>query len=264
VTSGGPGREQLPVLCRACGAPAEVGPTFLVRCGFCGMHDELPKDELDRALELKRRLSDAARYVAQVEGMERALATMFEEKGAFLRATGAYLVVLALVCVWAGVAAWPILTTSPGQFRAGLLLYAAMGPAMVGGFVLAIGFALLVGRMGYRRRVRPLLYARPPRAPGAPSRCRGCGADLPTSRSPIMPCRYCQTQNLVTEDILRDRARLLESENSFYRARAGGATAATSRIGTHMTRTLIVAIVVVYGGMFGIAALASALIDAAT
>jgi hypothetical protein len=139
-----------------------------------------------------------------------------------------------------------------------------MGPLFVGGLVLAFGIALTVGRFSYRRRVRPLLLSRPPLAPGAPARCRACGGDLPPGRSSILSCRYCNTQNIVTEEILRDRARLLESETAFFRARASGATAATSRIGTNMTRTLVVVIVLSYLAMFGVAALASALLDAAT
>ena len=259
-----PAQDQLPVLCRSCGGPSGVGPDLVLRCPFCGAVDQLPGDALTRALELKRRLADASRNVAQVEGLERALGSIFEQRGAFLRATGTYLFLFVLVTVWSALSAYPYIVDAPGDFQLGILLYGMMGPFFVGGLVVAMAFSLFVGRMSYRRKIRPLLFARPPRMPGAPARCRACGGDLPPAQGPLMSCRFCTTQNLVTPEIERDRTRLLENEVAFHRSRAANVQANTAKISTHMTRTLIVSIVVVYLSLFGLAALASLALEAAT
>ncbi len=258
-----PAQEQLPILCRACGGPSGVGPDLVLRCPYCGAVDRLPADALTRALELKRRLGDAARSVAQVEGLERALSSIFEQRGAFLRATGTYLFFFMLVTAWAALSAYRVVVDAPGELQLAILLNAAMGPCFVGGLVVAMAFSLFVGRVSYRRKIRPLLFARPSRIPGAPARCRACGGDLPHAEGPLMSCRFCATQNLVTPEIERDRARMLDNEVAFHRSRTAQVQASTGRIGTHMTRALIVSVVLVYLSMFGIAALASLALQAA-
>jgi hypothetical protein len=91
--------------------------------------------------------------------------------------------------------------------------------ATVGGMVLA--YTLVARR--YMRRIRPRILARAPREPGAPVRCRVCGGDLPPGHGAWIECRYCHAMNLVTPEIARDRARLLEAETREYELRARGA-----------------------------------------
>ena len=57
-----------------------------IHCGYCGADDQLPADELGRALELKRRVQKTAHAVAQLSGVQAALAFIFEDRGAFAMA----------------------------------------------------------------------------------------------------------------------------------------------------------------------------------
>ena len=59
---------------------------------------------------------------------------------------------------------------------------------------------------------------------------------------------------------LSPRRESLAAEEAACRARASGALAATGRAGTHMSRTLVAAFVVIYAGVIGLAAVASRLI----
>jgi DNA-directed RNA polymerase subunit RPC12/RpoP len=249
--------EQLPALCRNCGAPARVEPSGAIGCPYCGMRDVLPPDPFTRMMELKRRLHAASRAAGQLEGLERSLAYIFEDRGAFLRATSAYLVVFVVVCLLTAFQSYGVLASAPDDLEIGLVLYAMLGPALAGGFVFAFGFALLVGRFRYRRAVRPHLFARPPLQPGAPARCRACGAELPAAREAVVTCRFCSTQNLVTGDVLRQVAGGADAEAAFYRARAMRAQAGTAKLGAGMTRIAFVTLIAVYLAIFGLAALAS-------
>ena len=131
---------------------------------------------------------------------------------------------------------------------------------LVGGIGLAICLALFVGRAHYRRHIRQHLFARPPRQPGHPTRCRACDGDLPDTRDPFVACAYCNTQNLVTPEIQRDRERLLAEELAFYRHRAQGTVAATTRGASRMSRTFAICVVAAYGAMIALAYLGEALL----
>jgi len=252
---------QIPILCGHCGGAAEPEDDGGgIVCPYCGTRDRLPPDELGRALELKRRVTMAARSAVQLAGLEGALGRIFEQRGAFVRVAGPWLVLFPLITAYMVAGSWSTIERAPANLRLPLALYAAMGPMWIAGIALAFGVALFIGRIGYRRGVRPLLYARPPRQPGLPTRCRGCAADLPDGRGPFITCSYCSTQSLVTPEIQRDRERLLAAEEAACRARASGALAATGRAGTHMSRTLVAAFVVIYAGVIGLAAVASRLI----
>jgi len=247
-----------PVLCAKCGAPADVRADLTVHCAYCGADDRLPADDLSRALELKRRLTHATRAVAQLDGMSAALARVFEQRGAFLRATGTWLFVFLLVVGYAIVGSWSGIERAPAKLQATLVVEALLGPMWIGGVTLGIAVALFVGRVGYRRTVRPLLVARPPRAPGAPMRCRACGGDLPDGAGPFVPCGYCRTQNLIATS-----ARALASDQEAAHARAVGsaAIAGTTKLAARMKWTMIASIVVVYAAVIGAAYVASAMIS---
>lgn len=252
--------EQIPILCGTCGAPVAHRADLSLRCPYCGTEDRLPADELGRALELKRRVALAAKSVVQFDRTQAALAHIFEERRAFLRVQGSWLVVLGFVLAYTVAGSWSVIASAPPAFRAGLALQAATGPMFVGGIALSFAVALFVGRVGYRRRVRPLLLARPARTAGGPMRCRSCGGDLPDQRGPLIRCSYCSTQSLVTPEVQLASERLLSAEEEAYRSRASGAVAATTRGSVHMTRTLVISVVVVYLLQLALAFAASALL----
>jgi hypothetical protein len=167
------------------------------------------------------------------------------------------------VCLLTALQSVRVFAGAPADLELGFVLYALLGPAVAGGFVVAIGFALLVGRFRYRRAVRPHLFARPPAHPGMPARCRACGADLPAVRAAVATCRFCSTQNLVTGNVMQSVAGAAEADAAFFRARAMRAQVGTAKIGAGMTRMALITLLVVYLGIFGLAALASVAISAA-
>jgi len=228
------------------------------RCPYCGTADKLPENELDRALELKGRVASAKRSAVQLERTQAALAHIFEDRWAFVRVQGTWLVLLVIVIAYALFGSWEHIANAPEEFRLGLILNALSGPMFIGGIAIAFAIALLIGRAGYRRQVRPGLRARPPRQEGEPARCRTCGALLPDERGPLIRCSYCDTHNLVTADLQKNRASLLREEESAYRKKASGAVASTARSSIHMTRIIVISVVVVYLLQFGLLYLASA------
>jgi len=250
-------QAQLPLLCKTCGGPVESGEGLSLHCPYCGVDDRLPDDELDRVLELKRRVAAATRSAVQLDHAAALLADIFEKKRAFLRVQGSWLAILGFVSVYAIAGSWSAIAKAPPGYRLGLALHAAMGPMFVGGIAISFVFALFLGRISYRRHVRPLLLARPPRHPGEPARCRSCGAPLPDQPGPFMRCTYCAMQSLVTPEIQRNREALLAEEERAYRERARGVVTATSHRSVHMTRTLVICIVLVYSLQFVLAYLAS-------
>jgi hypothetical protein len=245
--------EGAPILCRRCGGASEMAPDASLRCRFCGNVDRLPPDELGRALEIRGRLVLAAARVAQVTGTERALAGIFEGSGAFFTLMGPWPILALLVTANA---AWGIhqsLSTLPAivpdETRVDLVVAGLYGPIFVIGLALSFPIALLVGRRTYRRGVRSKLMARPPLAPGAPMRCRACGAGLPSARDAFVTCRYCRTQNLLAPEIARDLQRRLDDEIVEYKNRANGVWTATAASSSHMTRTLFASFALVYVGV---------------
>ena len=261
-------QEGVPILCNRCGAPADPRPDLVIYCRYCGAADRLPPDELGRALDIKQRLARAAGSVAQLEGAQAALASIYEQRGAFLRVMGPWPILAAIVIGYAIVNTVTTLDalprSVPDSVRLQLILGAAYGPLFLLGIAVSFPIALLVGRMSYRRSVRPQLLARPPLAPGAAMRCRGCGAPLSPTREPFARCRHCQTPNLVSEEVARDQARRLAEEEAGYRARAQGAVASAASASVHMGRVLVVCLVLVYAGVIGFGFLGEALVRALT
>ena len=238
---------QIPILCVRCGGRADPDDDGGVHCPFCGTSDRLPADELGRALELERRVAAAARATAQLDGLQAALARIFEDSRAFWRVQSTWLAALAFV------AAFTIHGVATAHDRVPIA-QALAGPAWIGGISVSFAVALAAGRAHYRRRVRAVLHARTPRGPGKPAGCRACGADLPDGPGPFLRCAFCSTHNLVTRDIAADRARILRDHEVASRERAHRVVGEVSAI--RMTRVVVIAIAVVYAAQIGLVYLA--------
>ncbi|MDB4944112.1 MAG: hypothetical protein JWP97_3646 [Labilithrix sp.] len=255
-----------PVLCKRCGAPTEVQRDLTVQCRFCGTPDRLPQDELGRVLEIKGRLAMAAGRAMQLASSEAALASIFERKGAFWSVMGPFPVFAIGVVCYALYGAYATLSSLPdavpNEVRIDLVVAAAYGPLFILGITISLPLALLVGRMSYRKNVRPQLAARSPRFAGAPMRCRACGGDLPQARDAVVSCTFCRTQNIVSADLARDAAKRLDEELAAYRAQASGIVTGTSRAATHMTRTFVVCFALTYVAIFALGAAARAVLGA--
>lgn len=255
-----------PILCSRCGGMGDMMPDASLRCRFCGNVDRLPPDELGRALEIRGRLVIAASRALQVTGTEKALAGVFEGKGAFFTLMGPWPILALLVtanAIWSAHASLSTLPAIvPDSTRVELVVAAMYGPIFVIGLALSFPFALLVGRRTYRKGVREKLMARPPTVPGAPMRCRACGAGLPAANDAFVSCRYCRTQNLLAPEIASDVKRRLDQEIVEYKNRASGVYAATGAASTHMTRTLVASFVVVYVGVLAFGMVGRVLVGA--
>lgn len=215
--------EGIPLLCRRCGGPVEAEADGAeLRCPYCGERDRLPDDLQARASELRRRLDQVRAAAVQLEGFGQTLVTFYE---------GPQWV--TIVGMNAALAAW-LLFQALGRASRGLDLVTLVAA----GFVVGVVSALLSNRWSYRRTIRPLLFARPPRVEGQPARCRGCGADLPRTSVPIIPCSYCDTRNLLSEDLQRERERLLAEESAFYQERARGLRGRAIDVSGHFRRVL--------------------------
>jgi len=236
------GAPQIPILCVRCGGPVEPREDLSFVCPFCGTADRLPASELDRALALKARIGAAARRRAQLTSTEVGLARIFESRAALLRVAAPWWIgALVLIGVMAIVR---------GEAPPVVLVLLVCGPLFLIGLSLVL--AVVVGRAGYARSVRPHLFARAPLEPGRPCRCRVCSGDLPDERGPVILCRWCGTPSLVTPLIHANRARLLHEEQQSYFAVAQSAIEQSARIGVSMTRTFLVALLVIFAGGAGV------------
>ena len=227
--------SQIPILCKTCGGPARATSPVDLLCDFCGTPDRLPASEIDRGLELRRRLAVAAQSASTFSAMATALARTYEDPRALLNLLGVYSGVLIVAAIPAGRTALSILRVPPSEW-AFAALTSLPGLAVPLGLLLGPVLAYGYGRWRYRRDVRPLLMARPPREPGAPARCRACGGTLPDGRGPFITCAYCQTTSLVTPELQRDREALLAREAEQFRDRTHQVGAQVVKTGMAMDR----------------------------
>ena len=224
--------EQIPIPCGRCGASmrehghaALVGPVH-VQCPFCGAVEALPAEHAQRVVALRARL---AALRAAVEG-EEAPAVAFARVMQTLRGQVWVFVAFGVIVVGMTLssAITPIqraieLTDLPESARAELLSSATM-PAIMIGVLAGAAVAYVLALLKYKKAIEPTLQARPPMAPGLPARCRSCGASLPTqnARAALVPCPHCAATNLLSDELTRDRARLLALEARAYQERAQG------------------------------------------
>lgn len=191
------GRDAPSVLrCKGCGAPQVPDDAPAVRCPFCGVDNDVP---LEVAAKIR-----AARMVDRQHRRDDALARALHRQPsarvancvAFLGG-GALLLGAAVASMMAGA-----LLMVDG-YEAGKPRLGALGLAEIGLALLLIAYVrrTLAGRRALR--ILTLGFsAVPPERPGAPSRCRTCGAPLsaPLPREMLVRCAYCHAENLRMAD----------------------------------------------------------------
>ncbi|HVR18595.1 MAG TPA: hypothetical protein VMS65_02825 [Polyangiaceae bacterium] len=247
--------EGTPIVCRTCGGAMTLTAALSASCRHCGAVDALPADELSRVLDIKNRLAAAEQRAVQVKGMDATLAHIFEDRGAFLRVSGMYLVIAGVILAYT---AWQLVALSPvfekvsvkdaGQ----MVLGSVMGPIFMLGFAFSLAVSLAVGRAHYRSSVRPLLFARPPERAGMRLRCRVCGGDLPETRAADVRCTYCNSVNLAPKELQSGHAQALSAEAEKLKARVSGASVATMSIAKRMRVALIVCVVLTGAIAYGV------------
>jgi len=256
--------EGTPILCRNCGGGMDLLPDASISCRYCGARDRLPADQLGRVLEIKNRLALAESRTAQVKGFDATFAHVFEDPKAFLRVMGVYLVVGLFVLAMSVASLLDFLPSMQklepkalGQVVLGQL----MGPLITLGVAASFGISLWVGRRHYRKRVRPLLIARPPAHPNMPFACRACGGALPAARGAEVSCQYCHTLNLVPKELHDARATALLQEAEAARQQLARAHGALMGISAAMRTALIVSGVLVFALCYGMPMVLMALLQ---
>lgn len=237
--------EGTPILCRRCGSGMTLLANMSAQCRHCGAIDGLPPDELGRMLEIKSRLALAEQRALQVRGVDATLAAIFEDRGAFLRVSGLYVAVAALVTALgtAQLVSLPNLETVPSEIVAEMLLNQSIGPLILLGVGVSFAVSLAYGRYHYRKAMRPLLVAKLPSQLGAKARCRVCGGDLPESRAVDVRCGYCRSVNLIPKALHQGQAQALAREAEALKARLTGANVQTISLAKRMRWVLIAGVV---------------------
>lgn len=250
--------DPLPILCHACGAPADTMTDDIVvlRCAHCGAEAELPRESHARVRELRRRIQARAAGVVQLSARDVTFARIFE-------GDGKRTVVLPYVLI--GLFA---LVTQFGQFAGGpsrgvsayAICMSLIGMLPVLGFPLAALVGLALGRRIYRAEIRDLLLAYPSRVPGGPARCRCCAAELPHEHGPLLRCRYCNTHSLVTPALQARSVEALAVEDQVHRTRLALAGSRVIAVGRTMDRVLYLAMPVSYVAVVVLGKLAESLL----
>ncbi|HEY3500473.1 MAG TPA: hypothetical protein VGK73_37530 [Polyangiaceae bacterium] len=233
--------EGTPILCRRCGGAMTLLADMSVQCRHCGALDRLPGDELGRMLEIKNRLALAEQRSLQVRGVDATLATIFEDRMAFVRVGGLYVAVALIIVVAASSQLISIpVEKIPTETLVELIAAQLTGPAIMIGIAFSFMLALGYGRFHYQRSLRPLLVAQLPPEPGARARCRVCGGDLPEARGVDVRCIYCRSVNLIPKALHGAQAQALAREADALRAKLTGVNVATMSIGRRMQWAMLI------------------------
>lgn len=195
----------LPALCRNCGASAHFVHDEL-HCSYCGTREVLPREQGALVGELQQRLFFAANASFQATGTLRALAGMFERGPTVGAVAWTFFALGAAVTTSVVVDSWSLWQAAPAGLRPGLVTTALLTPALVLAVPFSLVVARVVGRMRYRRVVRPYLLARPPRAGGKAARCRVCGGDLPQTLEPLVACKFCRSESVIGRELFVQNA----------------------------------------------------------
>jgi DNA-directed RNA polymerase subunit RPC12/RpoP len=263
VTSGNPygAQEQLPLLCAGCGGPGQLQADGSLRCPYCGRVERLAANDLDRMLEMRKRLSAAAAQAEQCHGVSRALFSIFESRNVFGGFIGIYFGFAGLVLVYSALSAAPYLAKASDAFLPLMIVHVLIGPLFVLALPVSLVFAMTLGRRRYRKEIRPIFMARPPETQGAPARCRVCGAGLPDSKDALLSCKHCHTTSLVTPELKIAVERNANTAMTWHRGQSMAASAATSGIARSMTRLFTITVIVMYIAQAGCIGAAGSLLS---
>jgi DNA-directed RNA polymerase subunit RPC12/RpoP len=254
--------EGTPVICRQCGGNMTLQNDLVAVCRYCGARDTLPHDELGRALDIKNRLAAAEQRVAQLRGVDAALASIFEDPKAFLRVSGLYFA-FAVLLLGASLSqlfssVLPNVSRLPLGVILSLLAGQLIGPLSILGFAFSFAIALAHGRSHYRKTLRPLLLARAGRD-HVTFACRACGGDLPPAQRADVRCPYCNTLNLIPKELHGAHAAALFQMAESTRQQLRGINVTTISIASRMRRALLISGVLAVALIFGLQALAQKL-----
>ncbi|MGE0326714.1 MAG: hypothetical protein AB7S68_30585 [Polyangiaceae bacterium] len=191
--------------CPNCGATSPISLELpdLLDCSYCAYQGPLPPHieqevvaarEALWAMQAQRRQLSVRRFQA-VAGVERAR---------WLAQLSFGFVTAVLLCCGGGGAVAYLLTVRRLTLAQAPILGFAIVPLVFSVSVSALLFWWLKRR---ERRVRQIIAALPPAAPGHPARCHVCGGPVKAeARKPISRCGYCHADNLMAADVMREAA----------------------------------------------------------
>lgn len=193
------------------GGPYLHSPLSLV-CAYCRQTETLPADATERVRRLQMRLHLLKQAREDDEAPLRTVAMVKR----------AWVPILIVFFLFIGYQTYMQISLFRSVRAVSPEGAQALLPSMGSGFAMFTGY--LAGYLGmargYRRAVKPLLRARPPKAAGLSARCRSCGGDLPSVNTPEANCRYCGATNLLDAELTRRASELLQAEIGAYQARA--------------------------------------------
>jgi predicted RNA-binding Zn-ribbon protein involved in translation (DUF1610 family) len=217
--------------------PGPVAGAVYVACPYCHATEALPREHAQRVMALRARLAQLRAARDAEEGPSIAFAKQMQFLKSQLPLYGGFILFMFI----------STLTGAGSSIRSALavpdMAIATRIELWQSAFLYpSIGLGLLIGPMvgylralaRYERAVAPTLRARAPMQSGMPARCRTCGGPLATTAtSGLLECPHCGATNLLSEELVRDRVKLLEAEATTYRELAAGvhARADVARLG---------------------------------
>ena len=231
-----PGGEQIPIPCTRCGAPMkEDGPAALVgpvqvRCPYCNAVETLPHEQAQRVVAMRARLAALRAAQQAEEGPSLAYAKIIQTLRSQI---WIYVGILALIIgqtIFGAIGDIQKAITStnlPASVRAEILSSGTTSPAIGIGIFVGVMVGYVLALLKYKKAVEPTLRARAPMQPGWPARCRSCGGPLPVGpvTGAFVACPHCAAQNLMSKELMQNRAQFLDEETRSYSARAAGVQA---------------------------------------
>lgn len=219
VTSLSPS-TQVPMPCKVCGAPMKeissgaLNEPVRMKCAYCDAEENLPAESMERVTALRTRLAQM-KWAQSAEQTTAQAFAMVGERGLWIPG----ILVLLVFFGYQVKQAYDLFQKNSHQ-NAQVLGEILSNQGLMMGLLLGALFGTLAMFFTYRFSGRKTLLARPPLEPNHPMRCRQCGGDLPNQVGPFVTCAFCRAQNLVTKDIARNQAALLDQEVKEYRKRA--------------------------------------------
>ncbi len=197
--------------CAGCGAPVPPSESEQAACRYCGAWTPVP--QALRARVRAHRSVQTSRHATAV-----AVAALLKQPGA----RRASLVLALAACVAAGTWAFLLFAlaiagvSDVGLFEVAVVLFTGMLASLV---LFVAGRAALAKRRALRV-LAASFGARAPRDARGSFACRRCGGPLPDARELVVPCAYCDTENILGLDLRSEVAPSVEHELSIQQVLA--------------------------------------------
>lgn len=223
--------EQWPVPCNRCGAslrmtgqPSPYGGAVMMACPFCQAVEHLPAEASERVRVAHERVALLRMAMDAAEAPARAMDALMRRKpwigGMVVGGVMGLNMVSSLVGNRASLERAGATMAADDRWK---LMFQSWAMGLGGiGFALGGYVGWWLALKSYRAAVEPTTWARPPLTPQGAARCRCCGADLVMQWGATVTCGYCNTQNVLSRELIDRRDALLSEETFMHQQRAAG------------------------------------------